>query len=231
MRPVVRAVEEQRVIGDAQLVDQGQHLAHVLVVIDHHVVIFGLPAARLTDASRLLVSAEVHVGGIDPYKERLAGLVLALHPVGRHGEDFIVDGFHALLRQRTGIFDFLRPVGVGPGMQHAAWAKLLPELGVFRVVAQLRLFLGIEVIEVAEKLVEAVRSGQVLIAVAEMVLAELAGGITERLQKLGDGGVFGPHTQGGARQPDFAQTGAKDALARDECRHGPPCSSARRNNP
>ena len=44
-------------------------------------------------------------------------------------------------------------------------------------------------VEVAEELVEAVLGRQILVAVAEMVLAELAGGIAERLQRLGDGDV------------------------------------------
>ena len=78
VRAVVRAVEEQRVIGDAQFIQHGQHLADVLVVIDHHVVIFGLPAPRLPHALRFLVRAEVHVGGIDPDEEGLAGRLLFL---------------------------------------------------------------------------------------------------------------------------------------------------------
>jgi hypothetical protein len=39
----------------------------------------------------------------------------------------------------------------------------------------LRLLLGVEVVQVAEELVEAVVGGQVLVAVAQVVLAELAG--------------------------------------------------------
>jgi hypothetical protein len=39
----------------------------------------------------------------------------------------------------------------------------------------LRLLLGVEVVEVAEELVEAVHRGQMLIAIALMVLAELPG--------------------------------------------------------
>ena len=46
----------------------------------------------------------------------------------------------------------------------------------------LRLVFGIEVIKIAEELIEAVDSGQELVAVAEMVLAELSGHIAERLE-------------------------------------------------
>ena len=124
-------------------------------------------------------------------------------------DDVIVDGFHALLGQRAGVLDFLRAVGIGPAMQHAARAELLPEVREVlrrRVVAQLRLLLGIQVIEIAEELIEAVHGRQVLVPVAEMVFPELAGGIAERLQQLGDGGIFGLHARGGARQPHLAQS-------------------------
>ena len=47
-------------------------------------------------------------------------------------------------------------------------------MDVARVVLVLRLFLGVQVVQVAEELVEAVHRGQVLIAIAEMVLPELA---------------------------------------------------------
>jgi hypothetical protein len=114
VRPVVSAVEKQRVIGNTQCVEQGKDLPDVLVMVDHHVVVFGLPTPGLTHAARLLVSAEMHVGGVDPDRERLAGVLLARNPVRCHGNDVIVDGFHALLGQRAGILDLLRAVGVGP---------------------------------------------------------------------------------------------------------------------
>jgi len=47
----------------------------------------------------------------------------------------------------------------------------------------LRLVLGVEVIEVAKEHVEAVHGRQELVAVAEMVLAELSGHVAERLEQ------------------------------------------------
>ena len=73
----------------------------------------------------------------------------------------------------------------------------------------LRLLLGVEVIEVAEELVEAVHRRQELVAVAEMVLAELAGGVAERLERLGDGDVLGLQAERRARQADLGQAGAQ----------------------
>jgi hypothetical protein len=58
------------------------------------------------------------------------------------------------------------------------------------IVLVLRLFLGIEVIEVAEELVEAVVRRQMLVEVAEVVLAELPGCVALCFQQRSDGGVF-----------------------------------------
>ena len=86
-------------------------------------------------------------------------------------------------------------------MQHATRAVLLLEVGkVLRIgiVRQLRLFLRVQVIEVAEELVEAVHRRQVLVAVAEMVLPELSGGVAERLQQFRNVRILRPHAQFGA---------------------------------
>ena len=54
----------------------------------------------------------------------------------------------------------------------------------------LGLVLGVQVVEIAEKLIEAVDRRQKLVAVAEMVFAELSGHVTLRLEQLGEGRVF-----------------------------------------
>ena len=64
--------------------------------------------------------------------------------------------------------------------------KCLPETRevlLRRIVVHLRLFFGVEVIEIAEELVEAVHGRQELVQVAEMVLAELAGGVALVLEQ------------------------------------------------
>ena len=108
--------------------------------------------------------------------------------------------------------------GRGLAVQHAARAELGAERRVLRVVRQFRLFLGVEVVEVAVELVEAVHGGQELVAVAQVVLAELAGGIALRLQQLGDRRVFLLQPYRGARQADLGQAGAQAGLAGDERR-------------
>jgi hypothetical protein len=74
-------------------------------------------------------------------------------------------------------------------MEHASRAELLVEareLRRGRPVRRLRILLGVEVVEVAEELVEPVDGGQELVAVAEVVLAELPCRVAERLQELRD---------------------------------------------
>ena len=77
VRTVVGAVHDERVVGDAGVVDRLEHRADVLVVIDHRVVVFALPAAGLALAFRLDVGAEVHVREVHPDEERLVGRRLA----------------------------------------------------------------------------------------------------------------------------------------------------------
>ena len=86
------------------------------------------------------------------------------------------------------------------------------------VVVHLRLFLGIEVIEVAEELVEAVIGRQHVVEIAEMVLAELAGGVALVLERGGDGDDLLVHADRRSGDADFRQAGAEDALSGDEGR-------------
>jgi hypothetical protein len=63
------------------------------------------------------------------------------------------------------------------------------------------------VVEVAEELVEAVVGRQELVLVPEVVLAELAGGVAEGLENLGDGWVLRPNADVGPGQANFRQLG------------------------
>ena len=73
-------------------------------------------------------------------------------------------------------------------------------------------------VEVAEELVEPVGRRQHLVAVAEVVLAELAGHVALRLEQVGDGRVFLLHAFGRARQADLGEAGADGRLPGDERR-------------
>ena len=108
-------------------------------------------------------------------------------------------------------------VGGRNALQDAARTELRLECRVLRIVRMLGLVLGIQVVEIAEELVEAVHRRQELVAVAEMVLAELAGHVALRLEQFGD--ASGPSPTAlplRAGKPDLQQPGAHRALAGDE---------------
>ena len=157
-------------------------------MLDHPVGFQSKPGLAL--GFRLEVCEDVHSRRVEPAKERPAGLVLAVHEIQRSGQKFLIHRFHALLRQRAGIFD----PAIGIGMKHAARPEVLFELGVLRVVGVLRFFFGVEVVEITEKLVEAVVGGKKLVLIAQVVLAELSGRITKRLEEFGNSRIFRPNS-------------------------------------
>ena len=173
------------------------------------------------------MGAEMHLRGVRPDEEGLLRLGLPGDEILGLGADLVVDRLHPLLGQRAGILDRLGPIGLGLAVEDAARSEVLPEIRkvlLGRIVAQLRFLAGVQVVEEAEELVEPVLGRQELVLVAEVVLAELAGGVAQRLQQLGNGRVFRAQTQIRTGKAYLAQSGAKDALPGDE--GGPPCRAA-----
>ena len=68
-----------------------------------------------------------------------------------------------------------------------------------------RLVLGVEVIEIAEELVEAVDGRQELVAVAKVVLAELRRDIALRLEQIGDGRILADRPSLAAGRPTLSK--------------------------
>ncbi|KQV41576.1 hypothetical protein ASC96_17370 [Rhizobium sp. Root1204] len=146
-------------------------------------------------------------------EEGFSGLRLPLDEIYRGGSGLIVDGFHALLVQSTGVFD----LAVSRCLEHTARGVGADKLRVvLRVVWTLRFFLGIEVIEISVKFVEAVIGRQELITVAKMVFAELSRGIPQGFKCLSDRYVARLEADGRTRYPDLAHTGAQANLTRYE---------------
>ena len=85
-----------------------------------------------------------------------------------------------------------------------------------RIVLVLRLFLGVQMVEVAEELVEAVVRRQMLVEVAEVVLAELPCRVALFLEKRSDGGVLFLHALRGPRHADLGKPRAEGRLPGDE---------------
>ena len=202
------------VVGDPQLVELGEYLANLLVVDDHAIAVGVLPAlAKVLFGD---VGAEVHCRRVVPEEEGLVRLDLLLHPFNGAGRDFLVDGLHALLRQGPGVRDRLPALTVSDAVEHSPGTELLLEGRILGIVGQFRFLFRVQVIEVAEELVEPVHRRQVFVTIAEVVLAELAGGITERLQHFGDGRVFLLKADLGTRHPHLRQARADRILAGDE---------------
>ena len=203
MHPVIRGVEHDGVVGDLQLIQLIQHLAHQFVVGHHHIIVKIL--AGFTQVLFRGVGAEVHAGGIHPGEERFVRLYRFLHELLGGGDKFLIGSLHTLARQGPCILY----ASVCVGANHAARAKHFTEGGILGVIHILGLLLGVEVVEVAEKLIEAMIGRQVLILVPQVILAKLAGGITVGLQDFSDRDVPVLNTQLGTGHAHFAQAGAQ----------------------
>jgi hypothetical protein len=210
---IVGGVDHDRIVSDAEIVEFLQELADLAVMLHHAVGIDAEPGLAL--GLRLEAGPDVHAGRIEPDEERLLIPVCAVDEVERGLEEFLVDRLHAFFGQRAGVLTFLlapgseagivaRRVGGGRHALHdAAGTELSPELGVLRIVGMLRLILGVQVIEVAEEFIEAVNGRQEFVAVAEMVLAELSGGIALWLEQIGNRRVLLRQALLRRRQADF----------------------------
>ena len=139
---------------------------------------------------------DVHARRVEPDEERLAVRLGLVHELEVQSEDLVVHGLHPFGIERAGILDLLfadlaparhhgRVILVRrPAMNHVARADFVQQL--LRVGGVRGVFHRVEVIEVAEELVEAVDGGQELIEIAQVVLAELARGIAHVLERGGD---------------------------------------------
>src|SRR6516164_6493641 len=114
-------------------------------MVDHGVVVWALPAPRLTEALWFGVGAEVHVREVHPDKNWLARFVLPLDEVDSPVSDVIVDGYHPALGQRACVLaDLLADLAEarvnsrvvlvrGFAVHDAPRSELSAEAGVFRV--------------------------------------------------------------------------------------------------
>jgi hypothetical protein len=138
------------------------------------------------------VRAEVHPGAVPPAEEGLPASMLALMNSLAAATvsssivsiRFLVSGprFSMVCPPLPSALHLSTPRG--PKVSR----KVRPsgQLHVPRVVAVLRFFLGVQMVEAAKEFIEAVHGGQVLVAVALMVLAELARGVALALQDRRD---------------------------------------------
>ena len=116
---------------------------------------------------------DVHARRIEPHEERLVGGFGSVDKLESVIEYLVVDGFHAIGVKRAGVLNSLladlspsridrRIVRIGgPTMQHIARADLIFEL--LRIVGVRRILHCVQMIQIAEEFVEAVKGRQILI--------------------------------------------------------------------
>ena len=170
----------------------------------------------------------MHMSEVHPNEERLVCFGLSFYEVNRSIGDIVIDRFHPLLSKRSSILDDLltnfaeswiisRIVLVRSfGIQDAAWAIPSSERWIFRVVRKFRFLFGIQVIKVAIEFIETMDRRQEFIAIAKVILAELAADIAEWLQKFCNRWIFFAKTERCTWQTDFGEPGSKTVLAGDK---------------
>ncbi len=228
VRAVVAAVDDDRVIGDAHVIEGFEKRADRVIVLDHAVDVLAVAVRVAAAVLGADVRAQVHAGGVHPAEERLVRGMLALHVVDGGGGGLVVDSLHPLLGESASVFDGLfanfaearidgRVVHVGGfALEHAARAELGSVSRVLRIVGQLGFFLGVEVIEIAEELVEAVDGRQSLVAIADVVLAELSRSVSEVLKQAADRRIELAHPHRRAREAHLGQPRANAVLSGEE---------------
>ena len=227
---VVGGEDDDGVVVLADVLELLEHQSDVVIELVHAGFLFRPAILRVARRVPFLreMGDDVHAGRVEPDEEGLVvgfGLIYELQ-----GEiaDFVVHGFHALGIKCAGVLDLLladlaparhlgRVVHVGrPGMNHVARADDVQQI--LGVVGMRRVFHRVQVVQVAEELVEAVDGGQEFIEVAEVILAELAGGVAQLFERGGNRAGFGRDANLGARLADGGHAGANGQLAHDEVR-------------
>ncbi len=209
-------IPSRRVVLEAQFLELVENLAHVAIVLDHAVGIG--PQSRYALTFRLQMGKDVHPSGVPPEEERLVFILGLFHKAQRFRGDFLVNRLHALNVERAGALDLLRTVGVRPTVKHATSAEFLLHFRVLEVIGILRLLLGVEVVERAKELVEAMGGRQGVIGVAEVVLAELSRLVALPLEQFSDRNVPRFETFFRAGQADLEHAGSEADLAGNEAR-------------
>jgi hypothetical protein len=180
----------------------------------------------------------VHPGAVVPQQEGFACRVGPVDEVAGAFHEVGLDGRHAFTGQRTGVFDGLladpaetfilgRIVHVGGlTVQNTTRHEEPFHEGIVPgILGLLGLLLGVQVVQVAVELVEAMHGREELVAVAQMVLPNLGGHVTLRFEQVGQGRILGLNALQSAGHPHRGQAGAHRELPGDERR--PPRRAAR----
>src|SRR5271170_6285898 len=123
----------------------------------------------------------MHAGEVHPRKEWRSRVGLLGDEVLAGFCGFVVNGFHPLYGQRSGVFDLAVRIRV----DDAARVVALQEIGIIaEPVWAFGFFFRVEMIEIAEEFIEAVIGGQEFVFISKVILAELTRRVTKRLEGL-----------------------------------------------
>src|SRR5262249_5137983 len=161
---IVGCVNDDGILSDAEIVKLPQELTDLPVVL-HHAI--GINAkSGLSLRVRLEMSPYVHPSWIEPDEEWLLLLICSLDEVQGCRDELFIDRLHALLCERTCILTSLLAPRTEAGIiarcvrcrrktfEHATGSELRSECWIFRIIRVLGFLFGIEVIEIAEELIE-----------------------------------------------------------------------------
>ena len=228
---VVGRVQDDRVVGDAELGRAYRaRVPDVLVVVDHRVVVRDCQRPAWPRLSGFGCVRKCMWVVLIQRRTACPPVVLALDEVDarvertRRRSSPYASSSAARCPRCAADRRVIHDCGARPAGRTAPGSSGSPRRSGSRV---LRLLLGVQVVEVAEELVEAVRRRQVLVAVAEVVLAELAGGVAERLQQLGDRRIVVVQPVLGPGRPTLLSP-VRNTLCPVIKADRPRCSSARR---
>ena len=203
-------------------------------------------AVHLRGVLRRQERPDVHARRVVPEEERLAVALGLGHEALGVVDQHLIEGGHVVLgrleplrhvgdvghigirRQRPFVDDALltdlaptrhhRLVVVvgGPAVHQIARPILRVEARLPREGVPVGIRHRVQVIQIPEELIEAVQGRQELVEIAEVVLAELPGGVALRLQRGGNRAGLSRHTDIGAGLANGSKTRAQRDLAGDE---------------
>jgi len=123
-------------------------------VLNHRIVILGLPASRLSTNLIGDVCAKVHPRGVEPDKKRYVSICGIFDEALCLGDDLVVDSLHSLLGERAGVLDSTICVAVNDPARPESLAEVR-EVLLRRIIGIFGFFLCIEVIQIAKKFIKA----------------------------------------------------------------------------
>ena len=157
----------------------------------------------------------MHTRKVHPAKEWRPSLGLFRDEVRARLSRLVVDSLHPLNVQWASVLD----LAIRKRVEDAARVVTFKEIGIVtKPIGTFGLLFGVEVVQVAEELIEAVFGRQKFVTVAEVILAKLSRSVAKRLQCLRNRDVPCLQTLRRARDSYLGQPCAPGGLPRNKRR-------------